>query len=67
MSRELYSLEAEHGLLGALLLDATLYDEVVSRVTTADFAFEDNAALYQAIINTHAAGQPLDPVTVGIE
>lgn len=65
--RDLYSIEAEHGLLGALLLDATLYDEVASRVTTADFAFEDNAALYQAIINTHAANQPIDVVTVGIE
>lgn len=65
--RDIYSLEAEHGLLGALLLDASLFDSVNARVTTADFAFEDNAALYQAILNTHAAGQPLDPVTVGIE
>ncbi|MEE5083776.1 DnaB-like helicase C-terminal domain-containing protein [Pseudomonas alliivorans] len=65
--RDLYSLEAEHGLLGALLLDASLFDSVNARVTTADFAFDDNAALYQAILNTHAAGQPLDPVTVGIE
>ncbi|MEE5042925.1 DnaB-like helicase C-terminal domain-containing protein [Pseudomonas alliivorans] len=65
--RDLYSLEAEHGLLGALLLDASLFDSVNARVTTADFAFDDNAALYQAIINTNAAGQPIDVVTVGIQ
>ncbi|EPM82188.1 DnaB domain-containing protein [Pseudomonas syringae pv. actinidiae ICMP 19068] len=38
MSRELYSLEAEHGLLGALLLDASLFDAITARITTADFA-----------------------------
>ncbi|POQ03675.1 replicative DNA helicase [Pseudomonas syringae] len=65
MSRELYSLEAEHGLLGALLLDASLFDAITARITTADFAYDDNAAMYQAIIDTHAAGQPVDVVTVG--
>ncbi|KPY29762.1 replicative DNA helicase [Pseudomonas syringae] len=67
MSRELYSLEAEHGLLGALLLDASLFDAITARITTADFAYDDNAALYQAIIDTHAAGQMIDVVTVGVE
>ncbi|KTB99072.1 replicative DNA helicase [Pseudomonas sp. ICMP 10191] len=67
MSRELYSADAEYGLLGALLLDASLFDSITARVSTADFAFDDNAALYQAIIDTHATGQPIDVVTVSTE
>ena len=54
MSRELYSEEAEFGVLGAILQSALqqnqeLVDEALSSVTAADFYFEDNAALFQAI------------------
>jgi replicative DNA helicase len=65
--RELFSIEAEHGLLGALMLDASLFDEITGKVSTRDFSDLENAALYQAIIDTHAAGMPFDPVTVGVE
>lgn len=65
--RELYSIEAEHGLLGALLLNQNLFDDITAKVSTQDFSGLENAALYQAIIDTQAAGQPIDPVTVGIQ
>jgi len=65
MSRDLFSIEAEHALLGALMLDASLYDDITSSLTTQDFADLENAALYQSICNTHAAGYSVDPVTVG--
>lgn len=65
--RELFSIEAEHGVLGALMLDAGLFDQITGRLTTSDFSDLENAALYQAIVSTHEAGQPIDPVTVGVE
>ncbi len=64
--RELYSIEAEHGVLGALLHAPELLDEITSKLGTVDFYAEDNAALYQAILDTQASGQPVDVVTVGI-
>lgn len=54
MSRELYSLEAEHGVLGAILQaglqdDQALLEDAIGSVTVSDFYFEDNAALFEAI------------------
>lgn len=64
--RDLYSIEAEHGVLGALLHAPDLVDQITSKLSTGDFYAEDNAALYQAILDTQASGQPIDVVTVGI-
>ncbi len=66
MSRELFSVEAEHGVLGALMLDSALFEDITSKVQASDFYVEDNAALYQAIIDCQAAGDPIDAVTVGL-
>ena len=65
--RDLFSIEAEHGVLGALLHAPDLVDQITSRLGTGDFYAEDNAALYQAILDTQASGQPIDVVTVGIQ
>lgn len=65
MSRELFSDEAEYGVIGAMMLDPSLFDEISGKVAAADFHDLENAALYQTIIDCHAAGQPIDPVTVG--
>ncbi|ONH52792.1 replicative DNA helicase [Pseudomonas cedrina] len=62
--RELYSDEAEHALLGALMLDGELFDSITASVTTADFHDPENAALYQVMIDLHATGAPVDPVTL---
>lgn len=69
MSRDLHSLEAEHGVLGALFMgaaqsDQALVDQIVEKLTTDDFYFDDNAALFQTIADLHAEGVPVDPVTV---
>lgn len=64
--RELYSLEAEQGVLGALMLDQSLADRVFGLVDTADFYFDDNAALFEEAHACHEAGMPIDVVTVGI-
>lgn len=69
MTRELHSIEAEHGVLGAILIgaaqnDKVLVDQIVEQLTTADFYFDDNAALFQTIADLHAEGVPVDPVTI---
>lgn len=62
--RELYSDEAEHALLGSLMLDGDLFDSITSSVTTADFHDPENAALFQVMLELHATGAPVDPVTL---
>lgn len=62
--RELYSDEAEHALLGALMLDGELFDSITASVTTADFHDPENAALFQVMLDLHATGGPVDPVTL---
>ncbi|SCZ13292.1 replicative DNA helicase [Pseudomonas sp. NFACC37-1] len=62
--RELYSDEAEHALLGALMLDGDLFDPITASVTVADFHDPENAALFQVMVDLHATGAPVDPVTL---
>lgn len=64
MSRELFSIDAEYGVLGALMLDPNLFDQITARLTTNDFSELENAALYKVILDAHAAGHPIDPVTL---
>lgn len=64
MSRELYSVDAEYGVLGALMLDASLFDQITAKLSTHDFSELENAALYKVIMDAHAAGHPIDPVTL---
>lgn len=66
MSRELFSLDSEYALLGALMLDESLFDDITGKLSTNDFSDLENAALYKAICDTRAAGHPIDPVTVGV-
>lgn len=67
--RELYLPEAEHGVLGAIMLasldgNQALVDDIVGQVTSVDFYHLDNAALFDAISDCLAQGMPVDPVTV---
>lgn len=69
MTRELHSIEAEHGVLGAILIgaaqnDQALVDQIMEKLTPADFYFDDNAALFQTIADLHAEGVPVDVLTV---
>jgi replicative DNA helicase len=64
MSRELFSTEAEHGVLGALLLEGGLFDLITDKVKASDFHDLENAALFQAMVDCNAAGQPIDVVTI---
>ncbi|MCF7557766.1 replicative DNA helicase [Pseudomonas petrae] len=64
MSRDLHSIPAEHGLLGAIFVDPSLVDDIASKVSIEDIYAEENAVLYQAILDCHAAGDLINVVTV---
>lgn len=66
MSRDLFNVDAEFGLLGAIFVEPTLLDEISSKVDIADFHEIENAALYRAILDCNEAGDPIDVVTVSI-
>jgi len=71
MSRELFSLEAEQGVLGAILLEAArkndaLVEEILAAVQPSHFYFDHNAALLEVIQECHAEGMPVDAYTLSI-
>lgn len=64
--RDPYSLEAEHGVLGAMFLRPELIDILAADLVPEDFYYEDNAELYRGILALHGDGHPVDIVTVGV-
>ncbi|KAA8692039.1 DNA helicase [Pseudomonas caricapapayae] len=64
--RDPYSLEAEHSVLGAMLLRQELIDVLSADLAVDDFYFEDNAAIYRGILALHGDNKPVDCVTVGV-
>ncbi|WP_434456528.1 replicative DNA helicase [Stutzerimonas urumqiensis] len=63
--REPYSLEAEHGVLGAMMLRPELIDTLSDGIAPADFYFADNADVFRAILELHRKGDGVDFMTVG--
>ncbi|QXI49144.1 AAA family ATPase [Pseudomonas anuradhapurensis] len=68
--RALYSDEAEHGVLGAVIhaslqQDVGLVEDMLGQMTSADFYHADNAALFEAMVECRGRSMPIDPVTVG--
>lgn len=63
--RELFNEEAEHAVLAAMLKEPDHVESIIMQLQPADFHDLENAALYQAMLDCHAAGQPLDPLTLG--
>lgn len=64
--RDPYSVEAEHGVLGAMFLRPELIDILSADLTVDDFYYDDNAALFRGIIALHGENKPADAVTVGL-
>lgn len=62
--KELHSLEAEHGVLGAMLRQPHLIDILSEDLAPEAFAWEDNAELYRLILELHADSQPVDVITL---
>ncbi len=62
--RDPYSLEAEHGVLGAILIDPSLLDTVSSDLSADDFYWPDNAKVYKSMLDLASKQQPIDFLTV---
>lgn len=62
--RDPYSLEAEHAVLGAMLIKPELIDILSADLKTSDFFFADNRAVFEAIQVLKAKGTPIDFLTV---
>lgn len=65
MTRQLVSVEAEQGTIGALLLNNELIEEVSSIVSPLDFADNDLAEIYLIILSLRGNGKPADPIAIG--
>lgn len=68
--RDLFSDEAEHGVLGAVLHaslqgDTGLAEDILDQMTSGDFYRDDNAALFEVMLECRERTMPIDPVTVG--
>lgn len=59
-----YSLEAENSVLGAILLDESVYPAVREALTAEDFCNTINQAVFRACESLYAAGKVLDPVSI---
>ena len=59
-----HSVEAEQSVLGALLIDATTWEQVADVVSAEDFYRPDHRLIYEAIAELINVGRPGDVVTV---
>lgn len=62
--RDPYSLEAEQGVLGAMLIDPSLIDVLSEDLKADDFHWKDHADIYRAILDLHSRQQGIDFLTV---
>jgi replicative DNA helicase len=63
--RDPYNIEAEHGLLGAMMQRPDLIDTLSEDLSAEAFYFAENADVYRGIIAVRSAGQSVDFLTVG--
>lgn len=59
-----YSLEAEQGVLGAMMIRPELIDTLSDGLTPGDFYFADNEEVFRAILEMHSKGEGVDYTTV---
>ena len=62
-----HNLEAEHSVIGSILIDNQTYAEVAGIITPNDFYRENNRLCYQACANLYARNQGIDQVTLARE
>ena len=64
LRRPPYSLAAEQGALGSMLLDNACVDDVLAEIKASDFYRDSHAVVFRAIEALHAAGEPIDVLTL---
>ncbi|WP_443190933.1 replicative DNA helicase [Pseudomonas indica] len=62
--RDPYSLEAEHGVLGAMMQRPELIDVLAADLRHTDFHFAENAVVFRGILGLQATNSPVDFLTV---
>lgn len=63
--RDPYSIEAEHGLLGAMMIRPELIDTLSDDLSPESFYFVENAEVFRGIMAVRATGKAVDFLTVG--
>ncbi|MNJ31108.1 Replicative DNA helicase [compost metagenome] len=63
--RDPYSIEAEHGLLGAMMIRPELIDTLSDDISPESFYFVENAEVFRGIMAVRATGKAVDFLTVG--
>ncbi|RJG10944.1 replicative DNA helicase [Pseudomonas cavernicola] len=61
---DLHSLEAEHGVIGAMLMQPHLIDVLSEGLVAADFYWPENEDLYRLILALREDSQPVDVITL---
>lgn len=62
--REPFNLEAEQGLLGAMMIEQSMIDTWADIVRAEHFYWEDHAAIFKAIVAMNAEGKHVDVITL---
>ncbi|HSR70655.1 MAG TPA: replicative DNA helicase [Acidobacteriota bacterium] len=62
-----HSLEAERALLGAVLLEGTLFDQAAELINDEDFYTEAHQKIFQAMARLASDSRAIDPVTLSEE
>lgn len=64
LDRPLIAMEAEHGVLGALMHQPEQCEDIGAFLDFADFSSEDNSTLYALILASHSKKVRPDPITL---
>jgi len=58
------SMEAERSILGAILLDNSLYDQAAEHLTVNDFSLDAHRRIYSRMRDLQETGRPVDMITL---
>jgi replicative DNA helicase len=58
------SMEAERSILGAILLDNSLYDQAAEHLTPDDFSLDAHRRVYSRMRDLQETGRPVDMITL---
>lgn len=64
VERPLVAIEAEHGVLGALMIQPEQCEDIGAFLSITDFSNEDHGALYAMILGCHSRKMRPDPITL---
>src|SRR6516162_1841987 len=57
-------MEAERSILGAILLDNSLYDQAAEHLTPDDFSLDAHRRIYSRMRDLQESGRPVDMITL---